>query len=88
MLIFADGYSIFVLFFFDVTALNNVNVPTFPANIRKININLPQTFKSGVIPVETPTVANADTVSKSRFETEIFGADKDRKNKILKYMKH
>lgn len=81
---FADGYSIFVLLLFDVTALNNVNVPTFPANIKDIKINFPLIFKPCVIPVDAPTVANADTVSNSKSETGISGTESTNKNNPIK----
>ena len=42
-----------------------VSGPTLPINIKKIKISLPATLKDAVMPVERPTVAKAETVSKT-----------------------
>ena len=42
-----------------------VSVPILPINIDNIITTLPTKDKSGVIPVESPTVENADTDSKA-----------------------
>ena len=57
------GYSAVSLCSFLPAAVRIVSGPTLPINIRKINISLPATLNCAVIPVESPTVAKAETVS-------------------------
>ena len=57
------GYSIVSLCAFFPAAVRIVSGPTLPINIRKISISCPTTLNCAVIPVESPTVAKAETVS-------------------------
>ena len=51
--------------FFD-NAKAMVNVPILPTNIEMIMVILPATESDEVIPVDIPTVENADTTSKTK----------------------
>ena len=57
------GYSTVSLCSFLPAAVRMVSGPTLPINIKKINISLPAMLNCAVMPVESPTVAKAETVS-------------------------
>ena len=59
---------------------SSVKVPTLPANMVKIKISLLATDKSGVMPVESPTVPNADTSSNNSWIKLYSGSKMHRRN--------
>ena len=64
-IILPSGYLIFgfIFEFLDNNATNIVREPTLPKNINIIIIIFPALVNSGVPPMLSPTVANADTTS-------------------------
>lgn len=59
----ASGYRYFKFEIFFVRTYAKVSVPIRPTNILSIMISFPLVLNKGVIPVDSPTVANADTSS-------------------------
>jgi hypothetical protein len=51
------------------------STPTLPINMEEIIITLEKSFSSGVIPVDNPTVANADNSSNASLIKSTFGAE-------------
>ena len=61
-----------------------VNVPSLPPNIAAISSHFPKVATELVIPVESPTVLNADAVSKSSDKNGSVGFNRQRINVIVK----
>ena len=60
----------FLAILIDNIAVNIVNDPTLPKNIKIIIMNLPTTFKLGLPPILSPTVAYADITSNTHSISE------------------
>lgn len=74
MIILSWGYFKRSDFFCLIKLIIIVANPTRPININIININLPPPPNNGVTFKLNPTVANAETVSKNKFNGEIWGS--------------
>ena len=57
-----------------LSAMANVREPILPINIEETMIAFPAEDKKGVIPVERPTVPNAENSSKSSFKNGVLGS--------------
>ena len=61
------------------SAITKVNGPMRPRNIKNIISNLPKIVNCGVMPVDNPTVPNAETVSNNRSRYGFRSTDKSTK---------
>ncbi len=67
------GHKRYVFLFLVIKLKRTVIGPTRPMNIRAMITRRPRVFRLGVKSIETPTVAMADTLSKSRPSGERVG---------------
>ena len=63
-----------------------VNVPSLPPNIAAISSHFPKVATELVMPVESPTVLNADAVSKSSDKNGSVGFNRQRINEMANTM--
>lgn len=76
----ASGYLNEFVFTLLLNANANVSVPTRPMNIEKIIMIFPSVDKSPVMPIEIPTVANAETCSNTIFKISLSDSVSESKN--------